>query len=53
MTGKPKENGKCDEPEQEDASTWEMDQKVHEYYYDDAHGYETFDPAKREEDEED
>ena len=53
MTGKPKEKGKCDEPEQEDASTWEMDQKVHEYYYDDAHGNETFDPAKREEDEED
>jgi len=53
MTGKPKEKGKCDEPEQEDASTWEMDQKVHEYYYDDAHGYETFDPAKKEEDEED
>jgi hypothetical protein len=52
MTGKRKEKGKCDEPEQDDDATWEKDQKKCEYYYDDAHGYETFDPAGKEEDEE-
>ena len=37
--------------EKPDASTWEEDQKRREYYYDDAHGYEVFDPESDDEDE--
>ena len=33
-------------------STWEDDQKRREYYYDDAHGYENYDPESEDEDEE-
>jgi hypothetical protein len=51
MTGKPKENEKCDEPEQDDASTWEQDQKERGYYYDDAHGYEKYEPELDEEED--
>ena len=50
MTGKPKETEKCNEPEDDDA-TWEKDQKERGYYYDDAHGYETFDPERDEDDD--
>jgi hypothetical protein len=32
----------------DEASAWAEDQKKHEYYYDDAHGYEKFDPEKDE-----
>jgi len=46
MTRKPKVKEKCDEPEQDEDSTWEKDQKERGYYYDDAHGYETFDPEE-------
>ena len=51
MTGKPKEKEKCDQPEQDDASTWEQDQKERGYYYDDAHGYETYEIEKEEDEE--
>ena len=37
-----------DEP---DISTWEEDQKRREYYYDDAHGYEEYDPEADDESE--
>ena len=30
--------------EKPDASTWGEDQKRREYYYDDAHGYEVYEP---------
>ena len=44
---KPKE-GKSDEPEKD---AWSEDQKERGYYYDDAHGYETFDPDEDEKEE--
>lgn len=31
-------------PDCGDESSWAEDQKENTYYYDDAHGYETFDP---------
>ncbi len=39
--------------EKPDNSTWEEDQKRREYYYDDAHGYEKYDPEKDDEIESD
>lgn len=30
--------------EKKDKDTWADDQQKHEYYYDDSHGYEDFDP---------
>lgn len=35
-------------PETGDRSSWSEDQKEREYYYDDSHGYETFDPSEEE-----
>lgn len=40
-------------PEDADDSAWANDQKNRSYYYDDAHGYEIYDPEKDEEEEED
>ena len=37
--------------EKPDDSTWEKDQKDRGYYYDDAHGYEAYDPDSDDEDE--
>lgn len=37
--------------EKPDPSTWEEDQKRHEYYYDDAHGYEVYEPDAEEKEE--
>lgn len=31
-------------PEKADESSWGKDIEKHDYYYDDAHGYEVFDP---------
>lgn len=53
MPEKPK-NKPADEKkkvEKPDASTWEEDQKRREYYYDDAHGYQVYDPEAEEKDE--
>ena len=36
-------------PKQEKEGSVEEDQKDHEYYYDDAHGYEEYDPEEEEE----
>jgi hypothetical protein len=36
--------------EVEKGDTWSEDQKDHEYYYDDAHGYEKYEPEEEEED---
>ena len=38
-------------PKEKKDGTWEEDQKEHEYYYDDAHGYEEYQPDKGDEDE--
>lgn len=52
MPETPKE--KCEtEKDKNDArekASWSEDQKKHEYYYDDAHGYEVFSPDNDEED---
>lgn len=39
--------------ELEKPSTWGDDQEKHRYYYDDAHGYEKYDPDTAEEECED
>jgi hypothetical protein len=39
-------------PETGDKSSWAEDQKGKDYYYDDSHGYEMFDPDREEDDEE-
>ncbi|MBX7053734.1 MAG: hypothetical protein K1X36_02180 [Pyrinomonadaceae bacterium] len=51
MTQLPKTADEIDES-QPDASeqTWEADQKARGYYYDDACGYETYDPDAEAED---
>lgn len=43
----PKEKPVCDPVEQvqlKKEDSWESDQKKHDYYYDDSHGYETYTP---------
>ncbi|PYT00453.1 MAG: hypothetical protein DMF63_07755 [Acidobacteria bacterium] len=37
-------------PKQEKEGSVEEDQKDHEYYYDDAHGYEEYDPEEEDDD---
>ena len=37
-------------PKEKKEGTWEEDQKDHEYYYDDAHGYEDYLSDKDDED---
>jgi hypothetical protein len=46
MPRKPKEKAEDEQkkPEHGDGSSWAEDQKEGDYYYDDAHGYETYDP---------
>ena len=39
--------------EEQDTSTWEADQKRREYYYDDAHGYEIYEPDEDEKEDAD
>jgi len=55
MPQKPKTKPKSDKADVDttDKDNWEEDQKLHGYYYDDAYGYEKFDPEKAEEAEED
>jgi hypothetical protein len=52
MPEKPKEKAK-DKKEKHDPekSSWADDQKKREYYYDDAHGYEIYQPDEDELDE--
>jgi len=54
MPRKPKEK-EADEktPECGDQSSWAKDQQEKDYYYDDSHGYETFDPADEDDKEDD
>jgi hypothetical protein len=55
MIDSPNEKAKCD-PDLDKAAgedgSWEADQRKREYYYDDAHGYETFVDDDDEDDEE-
>ena len=36
-------------PKEKKEGTWEEDQKERDYYYDDSHGYEEFDPEEEDE----
>lgn len=54
MTEKPKHDGQSDKKPVEgppDGQISDEDQKKHRYYYDDAHGYETYDPDSEDSDE--
>jgi len=42
---------KPDDADEPGDGTWSEDQKKREYYYDDAHGYEKYDPGADEEEE--
>lgn len=55
MPEKPKDKHPCKEkePDTGDKSSWAEDQKEKDYYYDDSHGYEKFDPAESEEEDDD
>jgi hypothetical protein len=48
---KPIEDAQNDLPEDLDESSWAVDQQKHDYYYDDSHGYEVYNPDEDEEDE--
>jgi hypothetical protein len=50
MPRTPKED--C-EPDEQEKELWSEDQKRRQYYYDDAHGYEVYDPKDDEENESD
>jgi len=41
-----------DQPDRSEKDSWGEDQTKREYYYDDAHGYESYDPAEDEDDDE-
>jgi len=51
MPETPKQKDKPDEPVERNRSSWSEDQQKRGYYYDDAHGYETYEPGKDEEDD--
>lgn len=54
MPETPKEKPLCDpdDPnESEKDDSWEADQKKHDYYYDDSHGYKEYDPELDDEDD--
>lgn len=46
QTPKQKPNDDETEPYESEKDSWGEDQKDHEYYYDDAHGYEVYKPDK-------
>ena len=54
MPETPKEEPGCDSVEPNELETedsWEADQKKRDYYYDDSHGYETYEPERDDDDE--
>ena len=55
MSEKPKEHDEQDQkPRRLDKTDlWEEDQKKHGYYYDDAHGYEVYEPDNQQGEEDD
>lgn len=46
MPKTPKEKGKPLDSDHRDPSNWGDDQRTRGYYYDDAHGYEKYEPEK-------
>jgi hypothetical protein len=44
MQEKPQKKNKSETENRDEPEIWEKDQKERGYYYDDAHGYEVFDP---------
>ena len=48
-TSKEKCESELEDAEVEKEDSWEGDQKKHDYYYDDSHGYETYVPEDDEE----
>ena len=48
-TPKEKLNVEKDKKDASDKASWGEDQKERGYYYDDAHGYETYDPDEEDE----
>ena len=55
MQKTPKEKREIEKEKQDarDKASWSEDQKKREYYYDDAHGYEKYDPEADNKDSED
>ena len=55
MPETPKEKAKSadKESEERERSSWGEDQKRREYYYDDAHGYEVYEPEEDEKEDAD
>ena len=51
MPKTPKQDGSEENDLADEADTWEEDQKQHEYYYDDAHGYEVYQDDEAEDDQ--
>ena len=50
MSDAPKEKHPAPKEHDKDAVTWAEDQKYREYYYDDAHGYEVYEPDEEDDD---
>ncbi|MEP6789483.1 MAG: hypothetical protein ABJB40_13675 [Acidobacteriota bacterium] len=55
MPKTPKEKPRTDDHEKDarDKASWSEDQKERGYYYDDAHGYEVYEPDEDEKEEAD
>ena len=53
MPQKPKKRPADSDAVPRETETWGDDQKRHEYYYDDAHGYEVYDPEEEVETDDD
>ena len=51
MPETPKQKDKSADVDEKDRSSWSDDQRERGYYYDDAHGYEKYEPEKDEDDE--
>ncbi len=53
MPETPKEKQKIEKDKNDECenASWGEDQKKREYYYDDAHGYQTFDPDNSEDED--
>ena len=45
-TPKQKPEAQKSEPDERKKGSWSEDQKQREYYYDDAHGYEVYEPDR-------
>jgi hypothetical protein len=53
MPETPKKKGEMEQEktDSQDKASWSEDQKKREYYYDDAHGYEVYEPEEDENEE--